>query len=193
MATEFDASACTSTICSKLPIRRVTVSSVGLGVQQSTAARLLRNSGPASKRLKCGAADRIVVDIDQVSVPRTWPGKIYRIREAAKRLGMSVSVLKALRSSGIFEVNHLLPTRAGFHELDLNAFTNRLLDLAPAHKDLAAEGRGTATLQSVLCSRRDSLETKLNLVRVILSEEIDVLDNSDGTVGGLAIDSSAFQ
>jgi hypothetical protein len=42
-----------------------------IGVQQSTAARLLRNSGPAPKRVKCGAADRIVVDVDQVSIPRT--------------------------------------------------------------------------------------------------------------------------
>ena len=164
-----------------------------IGVQQSTAARLLRNSGPASKRVKCGAADRIVVDIDQVSIPRTWPGKIYRIREAAKRLGMSVSVLKALRSSGIFEVNHLLPTRAGFHELDVRAFTEKMLDLVPDHKTSCIQGEGTVTVRSILCGRRDSLEIKLNFVRAILSRNIIVHGNSDGTVGGLVIDRAEYQ
>ena len=80
--------------------------------------------------MKCGAADRIVVDSDQVSIPKTWPGKIYRVRVAAKCLGISVSVLKAMKSSDIYEVNHLLPTRAVFHELDLRAFSRKLLDLA---------------------------------------------------------------
>ena len=162
-----------------------------IGVQQSTAARLLRNPGLSSKRLKCGAVDRVVVDSDQVSIPRTWPGKIYRIREAAKRLGISVSVLKAMKSSGIYEVNHLLPTRAGFHELDLNAFTKKLLDLASDQKASCIQWKQTPTLQSVLCGRRDSLEIKLNLVRAILSRDIAVLDCSDGTVGGLLIDRGA--
>jgi hypothetical protein len=158
-----------------------------IGVQQSTAARLLRHSGPASKRVKCGAADRIVVDIDQMSVPRTWPGKIYRIREAAKHLGMSVSVLKALRISGIFEVNHLLPTRAGFHELDVKALTKKLLDLAQSEMSTSIRDKETVTLQSVLCGRRDSLEIKLNVVRAILSKRIGVQASADGTAGGLVI------
>jgi hypothetical protein len=55
-----------------------------IGVQQSTAARLLKNSSLASKRVKCGAADRIVVDTDELSIPRTWPGKIYRLRNLLK-------------------------------------------------------------------------------------------------------------
>jgi hypothetical protein len=164
-----------------------------IGVQQSTAARLLRNSALASKRVKCGVADRIVVDIDQISIPRTWPGKIYRDRETAKRLGVSVSLLKALKSSGIYEVNHLLPTRSGFHELDLTAFTKKLVDLAPGHKRSSIRGKESVTLQPVLCGRRDSQEIKLNVVRAILSREIVVLSNSDGTVGGLVIDRSAYE
>jgi hypothetical protein len=159
-----------------------------IGVQQSTAARLLKNSNLGSKRVKCGAADRIVVDSEQVSIPRTWPGKIYRVREAAKRLGLSVSVLKALKESGIYEVNHLLPTRGGFHELDLSAFARKMLDFAPDQKTSCIRGQGTVTLRSVLCGRRDSLEIKLNVVRAVLSGSIAVLNNSDGTAGGLVIE-----
>src|ERR1035437_236444 len=166
---------------------------VRIGVQQSTAARLLRNSNLASKRVKCGVADRVVVGCDEISVPRTWPGKIYRAREAAKRLGLSVSVLKALKESGIYEVNHLLPTRAGFHELDLMAFTKKLLDLSPDQKPTSARQKGTVTLQSILCGRRDSLEIKLSVLRAILSSRIRVTSNSAGTVGGLVIDCGAYK
>jgi hypothetical protein len=50
-----------------------------------------------------------------------------------------VSVLKGLKSSGLYEVNHLLPTGAGFHALDLTAFAEKLLDLAPVHKRSSIE------------------------------------------------------
>jgi hypothetical protein len=164
-----------------------------IGVQQSTAARLLRNSTLPSKRVKCGASDRVIVDSDQVAIPRTWPGKIYRDREAAKHLGLSVSVLKALKRAGIYEVNHLLPTRTGFHELDLSAFTRKHLDLARDQKLTSFRGKETVTLHTVLCGSRNSLENKLDVVRAVFSRDIPVFSNSDGTVGGLVIDRGAYE
>ncbi len=164
-----------------------------IGVQQSTAARLLKNSGLSSKRVKCGAADRIVVDTYELSIPTTWPGKIYRVREAAKRLGLSVSLLKSLKAEGIYKVGHLLPTRPGFHELDLRSFTKKLLNLNPLHGPSAVRHERTVTLQSVLCGRRDSLEIKLSVVRAILTGYISVLGNSDATIGGLVIDAAAYE
>jgi len=163
-----------------------------IGVQQSTAARLLKNSSLASKRVKCGATDRIVVDTDELPIPRTWPGKIYRVRAAAKRLGVSVSVLKAMKKSGIYEVNHLLPTRAGFHELDLMVFTKKLLDLSPDRK-ISFIREGTVTLSSILRGRRDSMEVKLKVVRALLSKRIPALNKPDGSVGGLLIGGGAYQ
>lgn len=80
----------------------------------------------------------------------------------------------------MYAVNHLLPTRGGFHELDLRVFAKKLLDLAPDQKNSCVQGEGTVTLQSVLCGPRDSAEVKLNLVRAILSRDIAALDNSDG-------------
>ena len=164
-----------------------------IGVQQSTAARLLRNSTLPSKRVKCGVADRVIVDGDQVSIPRTSPGKIYRDREAAKVLGLSVSVVKTLKRAGIYEVNHLLPTRGGFHEFDLKAFAKNLLDSAGDHEPTSIRGKGTVTLRTVLSGNRTSSEIKLNVVREVLSRNIAVLGNSDGTVGGLVIDRAGYQ
>jgi hypothetical protein len=107
-------------------------------------------------------------------------------------LGLSVSVLKALKSSGVYEVNHLLPTRVGFHELDLNIFTKKLLDLAPNQKTCSIQGEGTVTVRSIVCGRRDSLEIKLKLVRGLLPRSIAAFGNSNETVGGLVIEESAY-
>lgn len=111
-----------------------------IGVRQVTAARLLKGSKLSATRVKCGKANRILVDINLSAIPRTAPGRIFRKREAAKRLRLSVSVLQALKETGIYKVNHLLPTRAGYHELDLKAFSENssLWLLKPILKPLQA-------------------------------------------------------
>ena len=164
-----------------------------IGVQQSTAARLLRNSTFPLKRVKCGASDRVIVDSDQVAIRRTSPGRIYRDREAAKHLGLSVSVLKDLKRAGIYEVNHVLPTRSGFHEFDLKAFAKNLLDSARDNEPSSIRGKETVTLRTVLCGNRNSSEIRLNVVRAVLSRNIAVLSNSDGTFGGLVIHRAGYQ
>lgn len=102
-----------------------------IGVRQITVARLLKDSTLSSRRVKCGKAERILVDTSQCAIPRISPGKIFRKREAAKRLGISVSMLQTLKDAGIYEVNHWLPNRPGFHELDLTAFSEKHVTPAP--------------------------------------------------------------
>jgi hypothetical protein len=71
-----------------------------------------------------------------------------------------VSVLHALKEGSIYEVNHLLPTRAGFHELDLDAFRQRVLALVPDNRFCSIAGVESVTLNSVLCGHHDSTKTK---------------------------------
>lgn len=101
-----------------------------IGIRQVTAARFLRSSTLSSRRVRCGRAERILVDTTQSTMPRISPGKIYRKREAAKRLGISVSALQKFKETGMYEISHWLPARAGFHELDLEAFSHKLFTLA---------------------------------------------------------------
>jgi hypothetical protein len=49
-------------------------------------------------------------------------------RTAAKILEMSPEVLRSLRQQGTYGVQHLAPTRPGFHTLDVQLFKQRLLD-----------------------------------------------------------------
>jgi hypothetical protein len=162
-----------------------------IGVQQVTAARLLKDSKLSAMRVKCGKANRILVDAKLSAIPRTAPGRIYRKREAAKRLGISVSLLEAIKKAGIYEINHLLPTRAGFHELDLKAFSQKLFDLAPESNCQDASGLRSITLKDVACGHHESTATKLSVLRAILKKEILIVGNANGTVGGLLLDRDA--
>jgi hypothetical protein len=113
-------------------------------------------------------------------------------RDAAKRVGLSVGVLRALKNSGIFEFNHLLPTKGGYHELDIDAFTKRLLALAPP----AGPARGNAsqyiTVKTVMGGHHDSPETKVDVVRALLDGSLAIVGNADGTIAGLPIDRAEY-
>ena len=159
-----------------------------IGVQPSTAARFLKGTKVTSTRVKCGMSERVLVDTNQSAIPRTAPGKIFRGREAARRLGLSVSVLQALKREGIYEVKHLLPTKAGFHELDVEAFQQKLMALAPCRSVSTCADHECITLQGIMQGHHDSLEIKMNLLRAVFSNEIASVGNVDGTPRGLLLD-----
>jgi hypothetical protein len=164
-----------------------------IGVEQSTAARFLRGHNAASRRVQSGKSERILVDTSLSAIPRTWPGKIFRNREAARRLGLPVSVLQALKRDRLYEVNHLLPTRAGFHELDLEAFRQKLVALAPYQFPSPGSGQEGFTLRGIMRGQHDPLATKVSVLRAVLSGEIPVVANVDGTPGGLELDSPVYK
>ncbi len=102
------------------------------GIHNMTAARLLRDQEVPSRSFRCGNSERKVIDSDVVRLSRSHPGKICRARQAAAMIGISTELLKSLRASGDFEVNHFLRTKPGFHELDIEAFVQKLKRLAPS-------------------------------------------------------------
>lgn len=164
-----------------------------IGVEQSTAARLLKGRAVASIRVQSGKSERILVDTSLSTIPRTWPGKIFRNRDAARHLGLPVSVLQAVKRDRLYEVNHLLPTRAGFHELDLEAFRQKLVALAPYQFPSPGSGQEGFTLRGIMRGQHDPLATKVSVLRAVLSGEIPVVANVDGTPGGLELDGPVYQ
>jgi hypothetical protein len=53
------------------------------------------------------------------------------VESRANKKLISGGLLRRLKASGDFEVNHLLRTKPGFHELDIEAFIQKLKSLAP--------------------------------------------------------------
>ena len=163
-----------------------------LGIHILTASRLLKDQKIPSRRIQCGKSERILVDTGRNAIPRTCPGKVYMERDAAKRMGLSVGVLRALKDNGIFEFNHLLPTKGGYHELDIDAFTKRLLALAPPARPARGKASEYITVKTVMSGHHDSRETKVNVVRALLARSLAIVGNTNGTIAGLFMDRAEY-
>jgi hypothetical protein len=107
-------------------------------------------------------------------------------------VGVSVSVLRALKESGIFEFNHLLPSKAGYHELDLNSFTKKLLALAPPKGKANNFMNDGIALKAVMGGHHDSPKTKVDVVRALLAGSLRIVGNADGAIAGLSIDRAEY-
>jgi len=163
-----------------------------VGIHNLTASRLLKEQKIPSRRVQCGKSERILVDFSRNEIPRSCPGKIYMERDAAKRIGLSVGVLRALKESGIFEFNHLLPTKGGYHELDIGAFTKSLLALAPPQGPAGSYANEYIALKTVMGGHHDSPEAKVDVVRALLAGSLAIAANTDGSIAGLLIERAEY-
>lgn len=157
-----------------------------IGVDPRTAARILKTQNAVSARLSCGKSERIIVDMEHNSIPRTRPGKIFPSREAARRLSVSVPVLQALQKTGSYEVNHVRPSQGGFHECDIEAFEGKLLALGYSTLVPRIEG-AHINLGIVMRGHHDSTAIKVQVIQAMLSGELNVVGNIDGTIAGLLL------
>jgi len=123
----------------------------------------------------------------------TIAGKIYRLRQAAAMIGISVELLKRLKASGDFEVNHLLRTKPGIHELDIEAFIQKLKSLASPVNPADLSSPKYVCFAIVARGRYGSVEAKASIVRAMLSKKLPVVGNVDGTVAGLVVSNEGFQ
>ena len=163
-----------------------------VGIHVLTVSRLLKDQKIPSRRVQCGKSERILVDLSSNKIPRCCPGRIYMERDAAKRIGLSVGVLRALKNRGIFEFNHLLASKGGYHELDIDAFTKRLLELAPPAGPACGNASQYITVKTVLSGPHDSPETKVNVVRALLARSLAIVGNTNGTIAGLLMNRAEY-
>jgi len=89
------------------------------GIDTRTAARFVEDQGVPSRTFRWGKSERKLIDSAAARFCPTFPGKIYRARPAAAMIGISVELLKQMKATGDFEINHCPRTKPGFHELDM--------------------------------------------------------------------------
>ncbi len=163
------------------------------GINPRTATRFLEDEGVPSRTFRWGKSERRLIDSAAATLSPTMPGKIYRVRQAAATIGISVELLKRLKSNGDFEVNHQLRTKPGFHELDVEAFIQKLKSLAPPVNPADLSSLKYVCFAIVARGRYGSVEAKASIVRAMLSRKSPVVGNVDGTVAGLLVSYEAFQ
>jgi hypothetical protein len=163
-----------------------------LGVGMNTAARMLKSKIVPCRRVPWGKATRILVDINDCVVPHDVPGTVLTSIEAAKKLGIPLSVFSSLKDEKVFVVNHLVSRRGGVHLQDIQAFTLKLVSLAPTVPSDGASDR-CVDLKSVLLRSSCPKEIKPKLVKALFARSLKVVRNTDGTIGGLCIERSAYE
>ena len=140
-----------------------------LGVRQITARRWFEKGLIEGKVVEGAVSRRYVVDEKKLTLARRAEGKALNVRDAAKAVGLPVSVLKSLRESGHFEVRHLGRMKASFHEADVRAFSLRLEAL---HAGPFVVADSTVSMTGAMLRKFGSDEGKADLVRQLLDAKV---------------------
>ena len=176
-----------------IPKRLVTRDEFGkrFGIGKRTLRRVLAMKRIHTITLHPGNKQRTFIDLQQLHEPPSVPGKIFRLPTAAAAIGIGARTLSKLRASGHFEVKYLL-TRDGYHERDIKQFIERLLALNPnpMNKTLPSD---CMTLRQAMCRYHGTGEGGASIIRALLSGELRVLGNVDGTVRGLFVSQAEFR
>jgi hypothetical protein len=140
-----------------------------LDIDPRTVARSIPSDGREEKDHKAGQS----IDLTHFEWKGTQPGKILGLRAAAKELGIPAQVLRALRNCGGFQVRNLSAGHQGFHERDLEAFKERLLNGIDRHEPCEGmEPEKVASLGAVLRHRRHGTDDKVALIEGILNGDV---------------------
>ncbi len=118
--------------------------------------------------------------------PPAEPGfRTFPSREAARRLGLSQQLLKALRQMGHFEVQNKASHIAAFHEADILAFEHKVLNLPISAQPKSLPIR---SLREVLTLKLKYANAKAELVAAVLDGKIQVLGYESNKISDLLLD-----
>jgi hypothetical protein len=159
------------------------------GFGRHTALRVLEMNSIPTITIRTGKIKHTLVDLQQLHEPPTI-ARIFELQPAAAAIGISAKALSRLRASGHFEVKY--PVRGdGFHEHDIKRFIERLLALNPSATSQAIPS-DCITLYRAMHWYHGTREGSAGIIRALLSGELRVLGNVDGTVRGLFVSRVEF-
>lgn len=175
-----------------IPKRFVTRAEFGAryGFAPSTVARVLATKSIRTITIRAGKRNRTLIDLQQLHEPPVEPGKVLGLRTAAAAIGVTAKALRRLRASGHFEVKCVV-RHDGYHEHDINQFIERLLALNPDSMTKTLP-RDCITFHQAIHRYRTG-GVSASIIRALLSGELRVLGNVDGTVRGLFVSVADLQ
>ncbi len=163
------------------------------GIHPKTAARILKNENILSVDVQRGRGKRRYFDLAAIAALTRVGGKIYFLEGAASQIGVPASILRGLKASGDFQVNHLPKGMAGWHEVDIRAFILKLQSLAPLDAAVQVSSRSLLRFDWIASCRSVRVEVRVNFLRLVVRGEIEVVGRADSTLGGLLIPKSLFR
>lgn len=100
------------------------------GIRPITLKRWAERGLIAIHSIKSANHVRHLANEDTLDFGKQAPGRTMHERKAAAFIGLPVSVLHGLRESGHYAVTHMPKHKHGYHEADLAAFREKLLERA---------------------------------------------------------------
>jgi hypothetical protein len=155
-------------------------------VSRSELARRHRLWAPTVRKMTASGAlggvmvpvkgtERAVVDAQNTAIPAPIT-KILYVRQAAKRLGLTVRVLKRLREKGIYKAAERRGYAHSWFADEAATFRARLLALAPISPGRTPSG--TVTLNEVMRRSTLPVETRVAVVAALLNRALKAVGRS---------------
>lgn len=157
-----------------------------LGVMPGTLHKMLQAGLVKGHAVRRGGRQQVMFKVT-AQTPKRSPGKSLGDREAARYVGVPVSLLLELRASGHLRRDHLGTKLKSFHEKDLEDLKARLLRSADR-----VEGQlpGTVRLGYVL-ARPKSVVAKAKLVRALLDGALQAQGRNGDSVESILVPCTA--
>ena len=149
-----------------------------------TVRKMTQSGALAGFAVKMRGAERAVVDVRNISIPDAVTA-IINVRSAAKRLGLTVRVLKGLKAHRIYTGTERRGFAASWFADDIDAFRSRLLALAPI--STGRRRSGTVTLNDVVRKSTVPVETRVALVSALLNHSLKPRGRSGPSPAGILL------
>lgn len=149
-----------------------------------TVRKMVHSGALAGITVNLEGAERAVVDAQNTPIPAPIT-KILNVRQAAKRLGLTVRVLKCLRGQGLYVAAERRGYATSWFADEVETFRARLLALAPV-----ASGRnrpGTVTLNAVVRRSTLPVETRVAVVAALLNRALNPVARSGSSPAGILL------
>ena len=140
-----------------------------------TVRKMTQSGALAGVTVKMKGAERAVVDARNTPIPGAITA-ILDVRRAAKRLGLTVRVLKRLRDLGIYAAAERRGYATSWFADEVDAFRARLLALAPVSSRRSQSGG--VTLNEVVRRSTLPVETRVAVVSALLNRSLKSMGRS---------------
>lgn len=156
-------------------------------VQPSTVKHLIKKGIIHVDVDETGARNKYLFDLNYEFPSRDINGKSFTAREAAKYIGLPVSVLTELRSQGFYKVRHIGNKIASYHEYDLqDLYTKVIGDLKKIDDDMFHSEKHIS-IDSCMRKKLGETKNKVNMIVAILNGDLIPYGRLEDRVGSIIL------
>lgn len=154
------------------------------GIWKPCMDRMIADGTIVTTVIPAGKATRTQVDLKLTRIPAQSAG-VVTLREAAKHLGIPVSVLEGLRATGVFETKARAGRASTWHVDDVEAFLARGLTLAKLAE--AIDTKASVALRDVMRVKLRDADAKTDIVAALFDGRVPVVGHHGQNLSGLLV------